>query len=170
VAVRRAIETVVGETLSEDRCGTDGCSIPTWAAPLSAFARGFARMATGEGLPDDLASAAQRIFDAATSHPLLVAGTGHLDTLVMEAFGGRVMQKGGAEGVQCGAIRDRGWGYALKIDDGNMLASQTLVANLLLRYAEPDDAQRAVLDRFARQTIKNVRGFEVGEMRLAGAL
>jgi len=170
VAVRRAIETVVGETLSEDRCGTDGCSIPIWAAPLSAFARGFARMSTENGLPEDIAAAAQRVFDAATSHPLLVAGTGHLDTLVMEAFGGRVMQKGGAEGVQCGAIRDRGWGYALKIDDGNMLASQTLVANLLLRYAEPDDAQRAVLDRFARQTIKNVRGFEVGEMRLAGAL
>ncbi|MDC9823719.1 asparaginase [Devosia sp. ZB163] len=170
VAVRRAIETVVGETLSEDRCGTDGCSIPTWAAPLSAFARGFARMSTGDGLPEDMAAAAHRVFDAATSHPLLVAGTGHLDTLVMEAFGGRVMQKGGAEGVQCGAIRDRGWGYALKIDDGNMLASQTLVANLLLRYAEPDDAQRAVLDRFSRQIIKNVRGFEVGEMRLAGAL
>lgn len=167
VAVRRAIETVVGESLSEDRCGTDGCSIPTWAAPLSGFARGFARMATGEGLPEDLAAASRRIFDAATSHPLLVAGTGHLDTLVMEAFGGRVMQKGGAEGVQCGAIRDKGWGYALKIDDGNMLASQTLVANLLLQFADPDDAQRAVLEKFARQTIRNVRGFDVGEMRLA---
>ncbi len=171
VAVRRAIETVVGDELSEDRCGTDGCSIPTWAAPLSGFARGFARMATGEGLPKDLADASRRIFDAATSHPLLVAGTGHLDTLVMEAFGGRVMQKGGAEGVQCGAIRDKGWGYALKIDDGNMLASQTLVANLLLQFADPDAAQRTVLEKFARQAIKNVRGFDVGEMRVAaGAL
>ncbi len=45
VAVRKAIETVIGEPLSEDRCGTDGCSIPTWAAPLSGFARGFAKMA-----------------------------------------------------------------------------------------------------------------------------
>ncbi|MDB5542285.1 MAG: asparaginase [Devosia sp.] len=170
VAVRQAIETVIGEPLSEDRCGTDGCSIPTWAAPLSGFARGFARMATGEGLPEELASAANRIFDAATSHPLLVAGTGHLDTLVMEAFGGRVMQKGGAEGVQCGAIRDKGWGYALKIDDGNMLASQTLVANLLLEFAEPDDIQQLVLERFARQGVKNVRGFVVGEMRAAGTL
>jgi L-asparaginase II len=165
--VRKAIETVIGEPLSEDRCGTDGCSIPTWAAPLSGFARGFAKMATGVGLPDDLGSAARRIFDAATRHPLLVAGTGHLDTLVMEAFGGRVMQKGGAEGVQCGAIRDKGWGYALKIDDGNMLASQTLVANLLLRFADPDAAQRAVLEKFARQVVRNVRGFDVGEMRAA---
>lgn len=166
-AVRSAIETVIEAPLSEDRCGVDGCSIPTWAAPLSAFAQGFARMATGEGLPADLADASRRIFDAATAHPLLVAGTGHLDTLVMEAFGGRVMQKGGAEGVQCGAIRDKGWGYALKVDDGNMLASQTLVANLLLRYAQPDDAQRAVLETFGRQVIRNVRGLDVGEMRLA---
>ena len=166
-AVRRAIQTVIGEPLSEERCGTDGCSIPTWAAPLSAFARGFARMATGQGLPDELKGAAHRIFDAATTHPMLVAGTGHLDTLVMEAFAGRVMQKGGAEGVQCGAIRDKGWGYALKIDDGNMLASQTLVANLLLQFADPDEGQRAVLEKFTRQVVKNVRGFEVGEMRLA---
>ena len=165
VEVRRAIETVVGEELSTDRCGVDGCSIPTWAAPRSAWARGFARMATGKGLSPELAKAAKRIFDAATSYPLLVAGTGHLDTLVMQAFGGRIMQKGGAEGVQCGAIRDKGWGYALKCDDGNMTASQVMVAALLLEFAQPDAAQRAVLERFATQTIKNVRGLDVGVMR-----
>jgi L-asparaginase II len=169
VEVRRAIEAVVGEKLSVDRCGIDGCSIPTWAAPISAWARGFARMATGEGLPKDLAKAATRVFDAATSHPLLVAGTGHLDTLVMQAFGGRVMQKGGAEGVQCGAIRDKGWGYALKCDDGNMAASQVMVATLLLELAGPDAAQQAVLQRFATQTVRNVRGLDVGVMRASSS-
>jgi len=170
LAVRGAIETVLGEGLSVDRCGTDGCSIPTWAAPLSSFARGFARMATGTGLPPELGNAAHRIFDAATSHPLLVAGTGHFDTLTMEAFGGRLMQKGGAEGVQCGAIRDKGWGYALKCDDGNMQASVVMVASLLLRFAAPDAAQAELLRRFARQAVKNVRGAEVGEMRAVGEL
>jgi L-asparaginase II len=165
VEVRRVIETVVGESLSVDLCGTDGCSIPTWAAPLSGFARGFARMAAGKGLPKDMAAAARRIFDAATSYPLLVAGTGHFDTLVMEAFGGRVMQKGGAEGVQCGAIRDKGWGYALKVDDGNMNASIAIAAQLLAALAEPDESQRTLLARFSRQTIRNVRNFDVGEMR-----
>jgi L-asparaginase II len=169
-AVRAVIETVVGEPLSVDRCGTDGCSIPTWAAPLSGFARGFAKMATGEGLPDDMGKAAKRIFDAATKHPLLVSGTGQLDALVMEAFKGRVMQKGGAEGVQCGAIRDKGWGYALKCDDGRMEASHVMVAELLLAFAEPDEAQKAVLQKFARQTIRNVRGLDVGEMRAAPEL
>jgi L-asparaginase II len=170
VEVRKAIEAVVGKKLSVDRCGVDGCSIPTWAAPISAWARGFARMATGEGLPQDLAKAAARVFDAATSHPLLVAGTGHLDTLVMQAFGGHLMQKGGAEGVQCGAIRDKGWGYALKCDDGNMAASQVMVATLLLELAGPDAVQKAVLEKFATQTVRNVRGLDVGVMRAASSL
>lgn len=164
-AVRVAIEAVIGEPLSEDRCGTDGCSIPTFAAPIRAFAKGFARMATGRGIAPDYAAAARRLFDAATSHPHLVAGTDHIDTLVMRAFGGRVMQKGGAEGVQCGAIRDKGWGYAVKCDDGNMSASQAMMAALLLKHAEPDAAQRQVLERFTRQPIRNVRGRDVGELR-----
>jgi L-asparaginase II len=166
--VRAAIEAAIGEPLSLDRCGTDGCSIPTWAAPLRAFARGFARMATGTGLPQDLAAGARRIFDAATHHPLLVSGTGMLDTAVMEAFGGRLMQKGGAEGVQCGAIRDKGWGYALKCDDGNASASRVMVANLLLRHADPDAAAREVLDRWANLPVRNVRGLTVGEIRWTG--
>jgi len=170
VAVRSAIETVVGAPLSVDLCGRDGCSIPTWAAPLSAFATGFARMATGRGLPPEMAAAARRIFDAATANPLLVAGTGHFDTLAMEAFKGRVMQKGGADGVQCGAIRDKGWGYAIKCDDGNLQASVVMAANLLLRYASPDEEQAEVLGRFARQLVKNVRGIEVGEMRAVGEI
>ena len=169
-AVRAGIELVVGEPLSVDRCGTDGCSIPTWAAPLRAFARGFARMATGEGLPTDIAAAAHRIFDAATTYPHLVGGTGSLDTDVMRAFGGRLFQKGGAEGVQCGAIRDKGWGYALKVDDGNMAASHAMVATLLLALSDPDAAQREVLERFATQTTRNVRGLAVGTMRATAAM
>lgn len=169
-AVRAGMEAVIGEPLSEGRCGTDGCSIPTWAAPLRAFARGFARMATGEGLPSDIAAGARRIFDAATRHPRLVGGTGSLDTDTMRAFGGRVFQKGGAEGVQCGAIRDKGWGYALKVDDGNMAASHVMVARLLLAIADPDDTQREILMARATQKMLNVRGLEVGTLAATSAM
>jgi L-asparaginase II len=74
------------------------------------------------------------------------------------------MQKGGAEGVQCGAIRDKGWGYALKCDDGNMAASHVMVASLLLAIADPDANQRAVLEGLATRMIQNVRGFDVGTL------
>ena len=164
LAVRAAIESVIGEPLRLDHCGTDGCSIPTWAAPLDAFAQGFARMATGQGLSDATAAAAQRIFDAATSHPFLVGGSDNLDSDAMAAFGGRLMLKGGAEGVYCGALRDKGLGFALKIDDGNAAASRALVAALLLELAEPDEAARALLERQASQPILNVRKRVVGEL------
>ncbi|HVW93914.1 MAG TPA: asparaginase [Devosia sp.] len=161
--VRQMIELVTGETLSPDRVGTDGCSIPTWAAPLDGFALGFARMATGKGLPPEIAAAAQRIFDAATRHPFLVGGSDNLDTLAMEAFGGRLMLKGGAEGVYCGAIRDKGLGFALKIEDGNAAASRALVAALLLEFADADEQERELLGRYAVQPTRNVRGLVVGE-------
>jgi L-asparaginase II len=163
--VRAAVEAVIGEALTEDKCGTDGCSIPTFAAPLRAFAFGFARMATGKGLSAEHADAARRLFDAATSHPHLVAGTGHADTVLMAAFKGRLMQKVGAEGVQCGAIRDKGWGYAVKCDDGNIAASQAMLAGMLLKLADPDADERTALESWARQPIKSVRGAEVGQLR-----
>jgi L-asparaginase II len=168
-SVRAAVEYVIGEELSEDFCGTDGCSIPTFAAPLRAWARGFARMATGKGLDEGHVAGAKALFDAATSHPHLVAGTGHFETLVMEAFKGRIMQKGGAEGVQCGAIRDKGWGYAIKCDDGKMEASHVMVAALLMKYADPDAAQRTLLEQFTSLPTKSVRGAVVGELRATDA-
>ena len=121
-------------------------------------------MATGEGLPDDIAAAAHRIFDAAARHPFLVGGSGNLDTEAMQAFGGRLMLKGGAEGVYCGAVRDKGWGFALKIGDGNAQASRALVSALLLEIAAPDAEQSALLDRHASRPVKNVRGLEVGRL------
>ena len=48
--VRGALEELTGVGLSADVCGIDGCSIPTWAVPLTALAHGFARFGTGQGL------------------------------------------------------------------------------------------------------------------------
>ena len=49
-AVREAMETVTGAPHGADICGIDGCSIPTYAVPLTNLAHGFAKMATGNGL------------------------------------------------------------------------------------------------------------------------
>ncbi len=72
--------------------------------------------------------------------------------------------------MQCGGIRDKGWGYALKCDDGNLVASQVMAANLLLRLAAPDAEQRTALERFARQPIRNVRQLDVGSFAPTEAL
>src|SRR5215207_1837310 len=42
----------------------DNCGVPAFALPLRGFATGLARIATGEGLPDEIADASLRIRDA----------------------------------------------------------------------------------------------------------
>jgi L-asparaginase II len=93
----------------------DDCGVPAFALPLESFATGLARFATGEGMPDELASAALRIGAAMRAHPFMVAGTGRLDTELMERTD--LMVKGGAEAVLA-AGSPEGWGLALKISDG----------------------------------------------------
>ena len=78
--VRRTLEDLTGATLSQDVCAIDGCSVPTWAMPLAALARGFARFGTGLGLTPERAKAAARLRDACAAHPWHVGGTGRFCT------------------------------------------------------------------------------------------
>ncbi len=93
----------------------DNCGVPAFALPLRGLATGFARISSGEGLSDELAGAALRIRDAMLAHPFLVAGTGRLDTQLMDATA--LLAKSGAEAVLAVGSRE-GWGMALKVSDG----------------------------------------------------
>ncbi len=163
--VRASIEELIGEPLSTKRCGLDGCSIPTWATSMKSIAFGFARAATGRGLQTDTAKASKRIISACTANPFLVGGTGEFDTDAMNVFEGALMSKGGAEGVRCGSIPHLKIGFALKCDDGNMLASEVMVAKLLQEIAQPNDEQIAFLQKRQQKILKNWRKFDVATMQ-----
>lgn len=115
---RRILDLVAGVCgLEPDEVllGGDGCGVPSFAMPLRSLATGFARMATGEGLPREVADAARRVRDAMREYPFMVAGTGRFDTVVMGAE--NVLAKSGAEGVFAAGSPD-GWGMAIKVSDG----------------------------------------------------
>src|SRR6204780_2575329 len=95
--VAASIEAMTGARLSEEMRGVDGCAIPTYAVPLVALALGFARLATGHGLPQARRAAFARVRSAVAAHPLTVAGKGRFDTEVMSLFGARVFNKSGTE-------------------------------------------------------------------------
>lgn len=97
----------------------DNCGVPAFALPLQSFATGLARIATGEGLSDELAGAALRIRDAMRAQPFMVAGTERFDTELMERTD--LLVKGGAEAVFA-AGNPKGWGMSLKISDGSQRA------------------------------------------------
>ncbi|MET0597626.1 MAG: asparaginase [Mesorhizobium sp.] len=168
--LRAVMEAVTGAPHLAENAAVDGCSIPTYAVPLASLALGFARMATGVGLPPARAAAARRLLSACMAEPWLVAGTGAACTRLMEAAPGRIFAKVGAEGVYCAAVSELGLGVALKCDDGAGRAAETAVAAVLSRLFAGDPTLAARLDALARPPVPSRKGEIVGRIRPAGAL
>jgi L-asparaginase II len=165
--VKAVLETLGGAAIPDERRGIDGCSVPTWAMPLADLARAFARFATGQALGAKRAAAAQRLRAACAAKPWFVAGTGRFDTELMQHFGARVLVKGGAEGVHCGALPELGYGIAVKCDDGHGRAADAIMAAAIARLLPVDGRDRDFLARFVRPMLRNWRGTVVGEIRPA---
>ena len=163
--VKAAIDSLTGIGVSEDACGIDGCSIPTWAVPLAALAHAFARFGSGQGLAPERAKAAARLRAAIAAQPYFVAGTGRFCSEIMRLLGVRALVKTGAEGVYCAALPVEGLGIALKCDDGGTRAAEVTMAAAIARFLPLPDEERAVLDRFVRPTLRNWNGVEVGGLR-----
>jgi L-asparaginase II len=164
--VTAALQAATGWDLANTAVGTDGCSIPTYAIPLRHLALGFARVATGLGLSSGRAAAARRLRAAVAKTPFMVAGSGRFDTRVMERLGERVFCKVGAEGVYCAALPQAGLGIAIKMDDGNnSRGSETVLAALIERLLELDDADRGFVQTLADVPLVNWNGIEVGRLR-----
>lgn len=161
-AVKAALEDLGGVTLGQEVCAVDGCSVPTWALPLSALAQAFAKFGSGVGLAPDRARAAARLRSACAAHPWHVAGSGRFCTGIMQNFGARVFVKTGAEGVYCATLPDRGLGIAVKCDDGGGRAAEAMMAAMLARFLEAD---RATLEPFVRPALRNWNGIVVGGLR-----
>lgn len=166
--VSAALQAATACDLSRAPMATDGCSIPTFGIPLQQLALGFARVATGQGLSDEHARAAQRLRRAVAAQPFMVAGSGRFDTRVMAHFGERVFCKVGAEGVYCAALPALGLGLALKMDDGNTArAAEVLMAEWLARWVARDDADHAALAPWRPAELRNWNGLAVGRLQAA---
>ena len=168
--VRKTMQEVTGAVHDAGNAAIDGCSIPTYAVPLTALAQGFARMATGEGLAPGRARAARRLLDACMAEPLLVSGTGKADAALMQAAPGRIFTKVGAEGVYCAAVPELGLGIALKCDDGAERGTESMVAAVLAKLLAADKDVAARLTDIANAPIRSRIGAVVGGLRPTDAL
>jgi L-asparaginase II len=168
--VRKALEEMTGTSLTDATVAIDGCSIPTYAIPLSALATAFAKLASGVGLAPDRAAAAKRIRESVAQHPHMVAGTGRFDTEMMSVLRERAFTKTGAEGVFCAALPETGFGIALKCDDGSTRAAELMMARMLACYVVLREHERQSLAPRLVPILRNWNGMEVGSIRPAGPL
>ncbi len=145
---------------AEPLLATDGCSVPTFALPLSRAARAFYFLARPEAAPAPYREALRRVGEAMRRHPELVAGPGSIDTLLMERL--PLLAKRGADGYYGLALLEspRGpLGLALKVEDGATQAREVAVVALLrLLGLEPGPTP------WDRPEVRNHRGLPVGHL------
>jgi L-asparaginase II len=149
--------------------GTDGCSLPTFAAPVRAFATAYASLAAPEQVPAGAgrkhAVALNRLRDAMTAYPVNVSGEGNLVASIMEVSEGRVAAKTGAEGLLCLAVPERGLGIAIRIADGTFRTHAVAVASTLEQLGILDDTQRQEILARHNPELRNHNGRLVGEIQ-----
>jgi L-asparaginase II len=152
--------------------GTDGCSAPIWAAPLYNTALAYARLMDPAGLPAAQQRACEQVREAMIAFPDMVAGPGRFDTGLMQAAGGRILSKGGAEGYQALGLRagvlgtgSPAVGIALKISDGDARtwSCHALALETLRQLGALSEQEMTALATFGpRRAISNWRGLQVG--------
>ena len=135
--VQRAVKRAVADACELDeaslRTGTDGCSAPNFAMPLSSLARGFKNLATRGPSGTPLDAALARVRAAMQAHPQLVSGAQRFDFEMQRAFGARVVSKGGAEGLQAIGFADPPLGIVVKVLDGGDRACAPICMAVLER-------------------------------------
>lgn len=158
----------------------DGCGVVSFGMPLRGLATAFGRLADPSAVADPpLRSALVRIRDAMMEHPELVAGVRRrIDTAVMSAFPGRVVSKGGAEGVVALGLPAKAvpasspfgagpMGIAAKIEDGNLArrAGDATIISILRQLGLASDPLAGPLVEYAAPPILDPRGGRSGEVR-----
>jgi L-asparaginase II len=163
-AIRDSVNHFTSTPESDLKIGTDGCSAPNYAMPLSRLALAYARLAQGQKDPK-YGAALEDLYQAMTTHPELVSGTGRNDLAFMQTAPGDWVAKIGADGVQTIGVRSAGLGIAIKMADGNMRALYTAAVAVLQQLGLIKEPENSPLAPWVRPQLKNYMGLHTGEVR-----
>ncbi len=172
--VRHDVQRAVADALASmsdvpheaDAAARDGCSVPAWAVPLEALAHAFARFGGSAEMSPERARSCRRLMAACWAEPYMIAGRGQFCSVLMVCLKDTAFLKGGAEGVFCAALPERGIGVALKIDDGAKRAAEAAIA-AVLKALLPQ--ARGVIGKACDFQLRSWRGREVGAVATAPA-
>jgi L-asparaginase II len=162
--MHRTVADVCGMAPENVAIAIDGCSVCVFGLPLSAMALGYARLASATAAGDARERSLARIRDAMSTNPEMVGGAGRLSTELMRAARGRILAKGGAEGLECIGIPERGLGIAVKAEDGDSRPLGPAVIALLERLGVYGSEELAALESFHHPVLVNAAGRRVGRL------
>jgi L-asparaginase II len=158
------VAAIAGSAPERIVLGIDGCSVPVHGIPVRAMAQAYARLADPTSLPE-MAPLLAPLAAAMADHPWYVDGTDAPDTLMMERAGGRLVVKGGAEGILCVAVRDAGVGLAVKVESGRNERAHAVAIEALRQLDLLAPAEIDALGELVAPPVRNRRHLRVGQTR-----
>ena len=180
------VQQMIGQTVSDFSgvpvkdiaIGTDGCGVPVFGISVRAMAIMYARLISPPANASPAVRAGcKRIVKAMIDFPEMIGGTkDRLDTELIRAGAGRLISKIGAEGVYTvGVLPSSDWpngfGFALKVDDGDdRRARPPAVIDALRQLGVLTATELEMLSAYSPAVITNRRGDHVGEVRAAFTL
>lgn len=144
--------------------GIDGCSLPTFYLPISAFATALARFVANASSGDPASS---RIMGAVAAYPEMIYEHGGFDTELVRALRGRCIAKRGAMAMFVVGINTVAYGpigIAVKLEDGNIAHMPVVVMRVLDQIGVLSDGERATLEPFYHVDLRNYSGMLVGDI------
>ena len=173
VLMRSTLADFAGLSADEIPIAIDGCGVPAFYLSLQRAALAYARLMAAASL-ERYGESGTNVVEAMTAFPYYVGGAWTITTPLMQAFGGELLAKEGAEGFYAIGIApsmaatltdrlkvadDTAIAIALKIHDGSMTRGRNPVILRTLELLGVD------VDLPREWPITNVVGTRVGEVR-----
>jgi L-asparaginase II len=159
--LHQTVSDVCGLPVERVGVAIDGCSACVFAMPLTAMARGFARLAAASETGDAREKSLARIRRAMSAHPWAVGGKSRFSTTLMESIP-ELVAKGGAEGLECVGWPARQLGLALKCEDGATRAVAPALVLVLEQLGALHAENLERLGEWRRPRLTNYAGLDVG--------
>ncbi|ACB83909.1 asparaginase [Natranaerobius thermophilus] len=165
-----SIISKVTETPEADiKLAQDGCGVPVFGLPIHNMAYSYALFGSQE-MEQELQESYRVVAQAMNTNPKMVAGTERFNSKLMEVMDGKVVAKGGAQGVFSFAVPDKGLGVTIKVDDGSNQVIAPITVEVLCQLDLITDNELEQLKKFHYQEIKNAKKDIVGQVRPAFTL
>lgn len=140
---------------------TDGCGIPTVALSLSSLAQLFGAMPQIADM--------KPIVEAIAAEPVMFGGKTRVDSAIVQATGGKVIAKVGADGVIAASHVGKAEGLALKIAHGGELPRNRAFVTVLRRlgWLDAKACEHPVLVSLLDTNRRNGHGQLIGQLHHA---
>lgn len=160
----KAVSSMTEVSIEKIGIGIDGCGVPVFFLPLKNLAISYSKLTSTSD--QDI----HRLMEAILSHPEMIAGDERICTDIMKVLGNKVFAKTGAEGGYAMSLMEKGWGVAIKIEDGNNRAMQPVVIEILKQLDIITRKEEDKLQTYHHPVIKNHRKETVGNIEVQFSL